>query len=139
MVLCSKLANNHSKQEVCGQSQQFKGSFLVRSVFVDTNMSTKLHGLKREESLLYSSGPRSNLVAASWSSVDTCPVTVETFTILLGHSQRLFRQGQLMPRYSIFGWRTRWQPWNTFLCSHLRHKVSIKSSFTVHVQPCDPT
>lgn len=90
MVLCSKLANSHSKQAVCEQPQQFKGSCSVRSIFVETNMSTKLHGLKREESLLYSSGPKTNLVTASWSSVDACPVTVETFTVLLGHSQRWF-------------------------------------------------
>lgn len=106
MVLCSKLANNHSKQAVCEQPSQFKGTCLVQSVFVETNTSTKLHGLEKEESLPYSSSPRSSLIAVPWSSVDTCPVTVETFTILLGHSQRQFHQGQLMPRYPIFGWRT---------------------------------
>lgn len=98
MVLCSKLAKNHSKQAACEQPHQFKGTCLVQAVFVEI----KLCGLKREESLPYSSGPRSNLVTASWSSVDACPVTVEIFTTRLGHSQRLFHQGQLMVRHPIF-------------------------------------
>lgn len=50
MVLCIKQAHNHSKQAICEQPQQFKGTCLVRAVSVEINMSAKLHRLKGEES-----------------------------------------------------------------------------------------
>lgn len=62
---------------------------------------------------MYSLGPGINLVTATWSSADASQVTVETFTALSGHSQRLIHQGQLTLRHLIFGGSTWWQIWNT--------------------------